>query len=243
MVTIVIASYNCKSKISTTLDSIRHQKTNLFRLVVVDGLSNDGSIKEFQQYSDIIDLLIVEKDKGIYDAWNKAVAGLQSDWYMFIGLGDIFLNGSLKRIESLVINGKVDCYDYVSFRNILSNAMGEGLFTFGKPVQYKSLRLGMVAAHVGSLHSRRLIGNGFRTNFKICSDYSLLLENARSYRYGYFNMVNCIMEIGGVSWSVKALLEQFRIRRIYSDLPPWRNLVLFCVNFCFLIINNVRYGR
>lgn len=243
MVTIVIASYNCKNKISTTLDSIRHQKSNQFNLVIVDGLSSDGSKEEFERYSDIIDLLIVEKDTGIYEAWNKAIARFNSDWYMFIGLGDIILNGSLKRIENLVINHKSDSYDYVSFRNILSNGIGEALITFGKPANYNSLRLGMVAAHVGSLHSSRLLNNGFRTDYKICSDYALLLENSRGYKYGHFNTVNCMMEIGGASWTVKALVEQFHIRRNHSDLPLWKNLIILCINYFFLKFNNIRYGR
>lgn len=243
MVTIVIASYNCKNKIPTTLDSIRHQKSSLFNLVIVDGLSSDGSKEEFERYADIIDLMIVERDTGIYDAWNKAIAKVKSNWYMFIGLGDIILNGSLKRIEDLVINLRPHTFDYISFRNILCNGTGEALITFGKPADYKSLRLGMVAAHVGSLHSSRLIDKGFRTEYKICSDYALLLENANGCNYGYFNMVNCMMEIGGASWSAKALVEQFIIRRNHSDLSLWRNLLLFCINLMFLRFNNIRYGR
>lgn len=70
IISIVIATYNAEKTIKRCLDSIVYQKTNEIELVIVDGASTDHTLDIIRDYSSLIDVLISEKDNGVYDAWN-----------------------------------------------------------------------------------------------------------------------------------------------------------------------------
>ena len=95
---IIIPTFNAIKTIEETLNSIRNQSFQDFELIVFDNHSNDGTLEILRNESRI-DTLIVENDKGIYDAMNKATRVAKGNWCYFIGSDDIlFDNQTLEKV-------------------------------------------------------------------------------------------------------------------------------------------------
>lgn len=85
---IIVVCLNPGEKLNQTLDSILAQSCKDYEIVVKDGGSKDGSIEGIRKDEHI--QLYVEKDTGIYDAMNQAVAHAKGDFVLFMNCGDIF---------------------------------------------------------------------------------------------------------------------------------------------------------
>ena len=107
VITIITSTYNASKDLPWTINSIKSQKYPYIQWIVVDGASNDGTVKLLEDNSDIIDVWISEPDKGIYDAWNKATKYIKGEWVQFIGAGD-----ELNAPETLSDISKVLCNSY-----------------------------------------------------------------------------------------------------------------------------------
>ena len=63
---------NFKEKnISKSIDSILKQNYPNIELIIIDGNSGDETINILKEYGDDIDIWVSEKDKNLWDAWNK----------------------------------------------------------------------------------------------------------------------------------------------------------------------------
>lgn len=85
---IIVVCLNPGDKLNQTLDSILKQTYNDYEIVVKDGGSRDGSIEAMRQDARI--RLFKEKDTGIYEAMNQAVAHASGDFVLFLNCGDVF---------------------------------------------------------------------------------------------------------------------------------------------------------
>lgn len=88
-----------------TFHSVIEQNKDLFEFIVIDGSSNDGSEEVIKENRDLIDQLIVEQDKGIYDAMNKGIQMASGKYLWFLNSGDCFyskntLNHCASEIEN-----------------------------------------------------------------------------------------------------------------------------------------------
>lgn len=98
---IIVVCLNPGEKLNQTLDSILQQTYGNYEIVVKDGGSSDKSIEEMRQDERI--RLFVEKDTGIYDAMNQAVAHTEGDYILFLNCGDLFYDEKvLERVMSLM---------------------------------------------------------------------------------------------------------------------------------------------
>lgn len=87
---IIIVSLNTKNDFLKTLASVTNQSYDDYEIIVVDGDSNDGTIKEIFKRKKIITKYIIGKDKGIYHAMNKGIKISSGKWIIFMNSGDIF---------------------------------------------------------------------------------------------------------------------------------------------------------
>jgi len=94
--TIITICYNIANQIERTLKSIENQTFQDFEWIVVDGASIDGTLEILQKYGSRINILISEKDKGIYDAMNKGILKSKGEYLLFLNGGD-----ELNNIDSL----------------------------------------------------------------------------------------------------------------------------------------------
>lgn len=248
-ISIIIATWNAAKTLNRCLDSIVPQLTNETELILVDGGSKDNTNNIIDSYGDKIAVHISEPDKGIYDAWNKGVKAAHGDWVMFIGADDILLPNAINRYMEAIHNTQnVNSYDYICAHNEYVDMKGKLLKILGDMPTWSKMRRGMVAAHVASLHNRHnlfeTIG-GYNLDFKICADYELLLRKKDKLKSLMIPAHIARMTVGGMSFSIKAIVESYKIRKLHHSLSSVVNMLFFFrdwLAFKFFIFKNQFYG-
>lgn len=218
VISVIIATFNAESTLKDCLDSIIKQKNSLIELIVIDGDSTDSTQTIISSYRFNIDYSISEKDRGIYDAWNKGISHVHGDWILFIGADDTLEPDAFDKYIKFLNLHDTTGVDYICAKNTYLSKEGKILKEIGVPWRWEQFRKTMKVAHVASLHRVTLfkeIGL-YDLKFPICGDYELLLRKQDKLRCLFFN--NCIarMTTGGASFSMKALWEAHKIRRLHS---------------------------
>ncbi len=80
--TVVTVVYNGEAGIEKTLSSVIDQDKSLYQYIIIDGKSVDDTMCIIEKYRSSIDLIISEKDKGVYDAMNKGI-GLATGEFVY----------------------------------------------------------------------------------------------------------------------------------------------------------------
>lgn len=127
--TVITVCLNPGEKLESTLNSILQQTCTDVEVVLKDGGSTDGSVTEWQRKAARIPgaervKVYVEKDKGIYDAMNQAMAHVEGEFVLFLNCGDVFyesdvLERTLKIIEATAAAG-TDCSRLVLYGDTYS---------------------------------------------------------------------------------------------------------------------------
>lgn len=96
--TVVTITYNAAAVLQPTLDSVLMQSHEHVEHIIVDGASQDNTLKlaeAYKQKSDAEDnghevLIQSEPDRGLYDAMNKGLQRATGDYIVFLNAGDRF---------------------------------------------------------------------------------------------------------------------------------------------------------
>ena len=161
---------NAVSTIEDCIKSVETQSFKDFEYIVVDSLSDDGTSELISKHLDSIDKYVREKDSGIYDAMNKAIAMCEGEYIGIINADDAYFEDSLKRIRAAVSkNPEAEIlYGGVEF---LSPGTGSLL------VDHTNLARTMIAhpSCFVSAHTYGELGT-FNPSFKIAADYDFMLR-------------------------------------------------------------------
>lgn len=215
---IVTASYNSDKTIYECIESVLNTNFNDFEFIIVDGNSKDRTVEIIRSFEEkfaarnIAFRWISEADKGIYDAWNKALSMCQGKWISFLGSDDEYFPDALLNYSSFISENPE--YNYVCSRVNLIDQNKKILRVLGKPFDNKAILRNMAIAHVGSFHHKSLFENFlFSLDYKIVSDYDFFIKKSNVIRSGFFNTVTANMRDGGVSNNVyKALKEAMQVK-------------------------------
>lgn len=185
-ITYVTITYNAAQVLKRTLDSVLQQDYPEIVHLIIDGASTDDTLKIVDDYTAQSNAagnghqvkVTSEPDKGIYDAMNKGLRGVDGDYVCFLNAGDFLpAPDTARRIAEAVTNthqptsttqlpavlyGDTDIVD------------GEGRFlhhrrlTPPEKLTWKSFRQGMLVCHQAFYA---------RTDFAIATPYDM------QYRY------------------------------------------------------------
>lgn len=87
---IITVNYNDKVGLKKTIESVLCQAYTDYEYIIIDGGSTDGSYDIIKQYEEQISYWVSERDKGIYNAMNKAIDVAQGEYCIFMNAGDTF---------------------------------------------------------------------------------------------------------------------------------------------------------
>lgn len=109
-ITIITCTYNSSKYLRDTLNSVREQTYRNFEHLFIDGGSTDDTVSIIKEYYDN-PALIIGKDKGLYDAFNKGLEHATGEIIGFLHSDDTFFDDkALERIAGAFEDKNIDYY-------------------------------------------------------------------------------------------------------------------------------------
>lgn len=233
ILSIITVVKNNKIGLQRLFEKLREEKQAWVEYVVIDGLSSDGSKELVESSSDIIDRLVTEDDRGIYDAMNKGARFSTGRYIWFINSDDYPAPGAINRIGEELFK---DCEqpagilygDYVSVEKksgLRRRHVGD----------FSRIKWRMPAGHCSIIMHRSLLESfPFNEKFKIAADYDQIQRVMRDGKVvtKKIDKVMAIFEEGGVSsrnnYSREVFISQLENGRvIFALLSYVRNQAAF----------------
>ena len=103
-ITIVTPNYNGEKYLLKTLNSVFKQSCRDFEYIFLDGQSTDNSIKILNKKKKKIDKLIIQKDKGIYDAVEKGINMAKGEVIIWINSDDELHHKAVENVKAVFTN-------------------------------------------------------------------------------------------------------------------------------------------
>lgn len=230
-ISIITVVLNNEKTIERTILSVLKQDYQDIEYILIDGGSTDSTLKIIKKYRNKINVLISEKDRGIYDAMNKGIKNSSGDIIYFLNADDEFYDEKvISDIAKQIIKRKEFDYFYggIVSRNIFG---GESENIKMKEIPNKAIISGKNIPHQALFVSRYLFEKLglFDLRYKINGDYEWecrLVKNDYKGLYieriiSYYNQTGFSSKI---SWD--PYKERFQI--IYNYFGIFPLLYFFC---------------
>ena len=217
-ISIITVVYNGVKTIEQTIKSVLNQKYDDIEYIVIDGLSNDGTVEIIKKYDDSIAYWISEKDDGIYDAMNKGVEHATGDIVAFINSDDWYENNVIEQVCQEFDMDKDDIV-YGKVKRI-KNTDVIGYVGIFKDVDIEELHYRNLFCHQGMFIKKSIFNDigGFDVKYKAFADYEWNLramKNGKRFRVLSVDVAN--FRVGGVSSLPFACEEFYEIAKRYSE--------------------------
>jgi glycosyltransferase involved in cell wall biosynthesis len=95
LISIITVCKNSENTIEKTIKSVINQNYQNIEFILIDGKSEDKTLSIIKKYKKKIKVIISEKDKGIYDAFNKGLKLAKGDLIGFVNSDDILIQNAL----------------------------------------------------------------------------------------------------------------------------------------------------
>lgn len=220
MISIITATFNAENDLEKLISSLRAQSCRQFQWIVADGGSTDRTLEIIKSNSDLVSKLIPGPDFGIYHALNKAIAEVETKYYLTLGADDLLHANAVE-----LFNKASECSDadFISAPVRTSDGM------ILSPMRGNAFRYGhlaYVSQHsVGTLIKRQLhdIVGLYSRRYPIAADRHFILKSvekhgctvqAESFEAGIYSC-------GGISTTqhYETLLDIFKVDFALSKTP------------------------
>lgn len=202
-VSVITVCYNTSESIENTILSVLEQNYNNFEYIIVDGHSTDGTVGIINSYKSEFNKrrinlkVLIESDKGIYDAMNKGISLADGDWVNFMNAGDFFYSQNVLSSvfkNNIDIDDKVLIYGYKYQNNEIIYPQDVSVLKDGS----------IMGNHQSMFFNKEKLGSNckYDLRYSIYGDYELV--NRLFLKYGekmflYLNLPIAIYEGGGIS--------------------------------------------
>ncbi|HIF9331025.1 TPA: glycosyltransferase [Photobacterium damselae] len=227
-ITVVTVCYNAESVISKTIESVKNQNYDNLEYIIIDGLSSDKTLEKVNDYD--VEIIVSERDHGIYDAMNKGIQQSTGDWLIFMNAGDVFASSD-------VITHIVDCIHENKNVNLIY-----GNYIIANVEKYQKLSLTFLMSHMLNhqsvfYHSSIIKNKKYNLKYKFCADYAHLIGSLCEINPMYINKAVCIYDDEGISSQDKNKYKMWleRLDAIwFSDLNTSKKIYLSLRGFISL---------
>jgi len=221
---VVTVVFNGMGEIAETMDSVLAQDYLNIEYVVIDGESTDGTKNIIQQYEDKLDIVVSERDEGVYDAMNKAVRLASGEFILFMNCGDVF--ASTDAVSSAMCFVQPAVGDQILFGHWLRRSGGESL-TPCRPVIEKGLfnhQAVIYSRHIHTWHGEYANVKGLTT-----ADYLFFatLFNSTRVTCRIIETTLAIIDVNGLSAGLQTMSQKYAIDFICGRVSKvWLLMVL-----------------
>lgn len=180
LITVITVVFNGAKTLEKSILSVINQSYKNVEFIIIDGGSTDGTLDIIRKYEHSIDYWVSEPDKGIYDAFNKAVTCANGDWLCFIGSDDFFWDSSALASMALNLFAALPTTKLVYGRVAIVSSQLEFLYYVGEPwaIAKPKLAFTMAVPHPGLMHRRNWFEQYglFDITYRIAGDYENILR-------------------------------------------------------------------
>ena len=195
-ISIITITYNSEATLEDTIKSVIAQDYPELEYIIVDGLSQDGTMDIVRKYADNISVVISEKDKGISDAFNKGIRAATGDVIGIINSDDMLMPGALQAVaaqmkeDTDVIYGKAyRLYEDGSTREYLPRDLK--IFTYKMPLVHPATFVRKAAYEQYGY---------FNVDYRYCMDRAVLYQMYRGgAKFQYIDEFLAYYRMGGTS--------------------------------------------
>lgn len=200
LISIITVVYNDVEGLEKTILSVIEQNVKNYEFIVIDGNSVDGTLNVIRQYSDDIDIVISEPDKGLYDAMNKGLNLARGKWIYFLNSKDRLLKYNILQEVEPYLDEK---FDVIHFNCKVTNDEGKLINVRRFPKNIAEIKHWPCIQHQSVFTKKTAIQSvaGFNLYYKILSDYDLFLQlykNGRRFIF-YKDIYVCNYNSQGLS--------------------------------------------
>jgi len=185
LITIIIPTFISQKYLRKTLESLRNQQYKNFEIILIDGLSNDNTLEIVDEFNDIINIVISEKDHGMYDAINKGLKLSKGEIITYLNSDDYYNINTLKSVV-----------DYFSINKDINIVYGKLFYVDEfdqitkkvKPVIFNlKILLSLWFCYIPqpcSFYRREVIDSipEFDQQYKLASDFDFFVKAAMFYK-------------------------------------------------------------
>ena len=214
---IITVVKNDEKNISKTIQSIKHQKFKNYEYIIIDGFSKDKTVQNILKHKKNINLLISEKDKGIYYAMNKGARIASGKIIIFVNSGDELTRNALKIIKKKFKEN----IDFV-FGTVKRHYTNKVIFKYGYNIKKLYINFDFATSHSTGFYIKNTTFkslNYFNTKYKCSADYDLyyrlIIKNNKTGASTKKNQLIGIVQSGGFSSKFnffQHLIEEIKIR-------------------------------
>jgi glycosyltransferase involved in cell wall biosynthesis len=231
-ISVVIAVRNAATVIGRAIDSVVAQDYPRVELIVIDGASTDGTHEIIEERADRIAFTLSEPDRGVYDAWNKALDRVTGDWTCFLGADDRFAASDVltRAATRLALLPEATRVAYATVHVV--DRAGDVTAVIGEPWEQSRLpfRERMTVPNPATFYHHTLfeVHGGFDESYRIVGDYEFLMRELLHHDAAFIpDLVAVLMDPGGLSDDPRSRLLRLREiatarhRHGLTRLPPW----------------------
>jgi glycosyltransferase involved in cell wall biosynthesis len=179
LITIITVVRNGEKTLENTILSVIGQDYINLEYIIIDGLSNDGTLDIIKKYEDKIDYWISEPDKGIYDAMNKGINLATGEWILFLGSDDLLV----VNFNEIVLYFKSDL---IYYGNVL--LMNSKKIIGGKYSAFKLVTRNI--PHQAIFYPKKIfLRFKYDINYPVLADYYLNILCWHYFKFQYINII------------------------------------------------------
>ncbi len=243
-VSLMMMTYNSKENLQKTLASVKSQDYPAIEVAIADGGSTDGTvdiIKEFEKQEQIEVRWVSEKDKGLYDALNKAVHMSTGDYLLVCNdelVDPAAVSKMVSALESHQCDGVHADLIYADDEKVQRYwHMGQG-----------SIRSGWMPGHPTLLLKKEVYDKfgDYDDSFKIAADYELMIRILQGgIKLAYVPEILVRMYYGGTSTGglgnyIDSLKEGHRALKKNKVKFAW---TIDCIRTCRVLVQFMQSNK
>jgi glycosyltransferase len=235
-ISLITVCFNSESSVIDTLKSVSNQTYGNIEHIIIDGGSTDSTMELVGQYGRRVVKSISEKDKGIYDAYNKGLSFATGEIIGFINSDDFYFSDEvIRKVMSVFEDPSIEaCHANLIYVDPINTKIIKRLWS-SWDFKDSDFKKGSIPAHPTVFFRRDVYERfgKFDINFKLVADHDFLLKTfyVNKIKSVYIDDVWVRMRSGGATGgNLKSIIKQnLEIRAAQKKNGIHSSLFIFIV--------------
>lgn len=212
-ISVITVNFNNSAGLEATIKSVIGQTLKDFEFIIIDGGSTDGSKEIIESYKSSVDYWVSERDKGVYNGMNKAIAVAKGEFSIFMNSGDCFYSDSV--LEKVFANQPDADFIAGNYKD------GEALKNSPQKLSFNYMFETAICHQAVFIRTSLLRANPYNETYRIAADWAEMFDELilRNASYTYCDVIVATLQPNGISKIGWKELTADRDRHLKEVLP------------------------